>query len=135
MKSSLIVDNYQELSELLHHERQGKRVVCTIGSWDILHRGHIEYLKKAKDLGDILVVGIDSDIAYQRYKKKTPMYPQEDRQFILSAVRFIDYIVLLQDVDEKGEWQMELVKSINPDLFLCNFQSFSNEQRRILECI
>ena len=65
MKPSPIFDNYQELSEMLSRERQGKCVVCTIGSWDILHRGHVEYIKKAKDLGDIMVVGVDRDIAYQ----------------------------------------------------------------------
>lgn len=132
MEPAPIINDYRELNILLEAQRQGKRVVCTIGSWDILHRGHVEYLRKARELGEIVVVGIDSDIAYQRYKKKPSMYPQEDRQVILSALRYVDYVVLVEDVDKNGDWQMEFVRLIKPDIFLCNYQSFPIEQRRRL---
>jgi cytidyltransferase-like protein len=132
MGNTKVIPTYEELCKILSEQRKGRRVVCTIGSWDILHRGHIEYLEKAMQLGDILVVGVDSDVAYQRNKKRPPMFPQEERLLILSSVRYVDYITLIHDVDKDGEWQMELVKAIEPDVFLCNYQSFPKEQREKL---
>src|SRR5437870_1532716 len=127
-----ILDDYEQLREQLSETRKGKKLICTIGSWDILHLGHIEYLKRAHDLGDILVVGVDSDLAYQRNKNKPVMYPQRDRQEILSAVRSMDFVTLIQDVDLSGEWQMELLKIICPDVFVCNEKSYPVEQRKRL---
>ncbi|MCH7929413.1 MAG: adenylyltransferase/cytidyltransferase family protein, partial [Proteobacteria bacterium] len=129
MDPAPIVNNLPDLISLLDKRRQGKRLVCTIGSWDILHQGHIEYLKRARELGDILVVGVDSDVAYQRHKGKPSMYPQDDRQNIVSALRYVDYVTIVQDVDSTGKWQMELIKSLKPDVFACNDRSFSDDQR------
>ena len=129
MGTEAIVNDLPELISLLDEVRQGKRIVCTIGSWDILHRGHIEYLKRARELGDILVVGVDSDLAYQRHKNKPSMYPQDDRQNIISALRYVDYVTLVEDVDSSGEWQMTLIKSVKPAVFVFNDQSYSDDQR------
>jgi len=128
MNRAPIIEDYDFLNTILKQEHKGKKIICTIGSWDILHRGHIEYLKNAKKAGDVLVVGIDSDTAYLRYKKKSPEFPEEERFAILSAIRFVDYVAPIYDVDLNGNWQYDLVKSINPDLFFCNDQSFSKEQ-------
>jgi D-beta-D-heptose 7-phosphate kinase/D-beta-D-heptose 1-phosphate adenosyltransferase len=123
---------HEDLVNELNERREGRKLVCTIGSWDLLHRGHVEYLEKAKELGDILVVGVDSDIAYQRYKGKPSMFPQEDRVAILAAVGCVDYVTLVYDVDELGQWQYELPKTLMPDIFLCNYQTFSEAQRDAL---
>jgi D-glycero-beta-D-manno-heptose 1-phosphate adenylyltransferase len=128
-----IIDDYGELRDCLSSERDGKVVVCTIGSWDILHRGHTEYLKRARDLGDILVVGVDSDRAYHQYKNKEALYPQRDRQEIVSGLRYVDYVTIVNDVDLSGEWRMDLIKSIQPDIFVCNERSYPVEQRKKLE--
>lgn len=133
MDTAQIVNDLPDLISLLDEVRQDKRLVCTIGSWDILHQGHIEYLKRARGLGDILVVGVDSDLAYQRYKGKHSMYQQDDRQNIVSALRYVDYVTIVDDVDNKGEWQMTLVKSIMPDVFVYNDQSYSEDQRKKLD--
>ena len=127
-----VFDKYEDLVNELNERREGRKLVCTIGSWDLLHRGHVEYLKKAKQLGDILVVGVDSDIAYQRYKGKPSIFPQEDRVAILAAVGCVDYVTLVHDVDELGQWQYELPKAVKPDIFLCNYQTFSEAQRKEL---
>lgn len=58
-----IINNYFSLRGRLDREAEGKKVVCTIGSWDLLHEGHVEYLRQARELGDLLVVGVDSDRA------------------------------------------------------------------------
>lgn len=127
-----IINEYVELRERLRGERERRTVVCTIGSWDMLHRGHTEYLEKAGALGDIMVVGVDSDLAYQRYKKRPVIYPQQDRQEIVSSLRHVDYVTIVDDVDLSGEWQFELVKAIQPDVFVCNERSYSVEQRKKL---
>jgi len=59
--SQKIILDYQKLVKAIKaHKVLNKKIVCTIGSWDVLHIGHLRYLKKAKELGDILVVGVDS---------------------------------------------------------------------------
>ena len=127
-----IINDYRELTDRLRVERQGKRLICTIGSWDLLHSGHIEYLKRAREFGDILVVGVDSDLAYQRYKGKPNIYPQGDRQEIVSTVRYVDYVTVVDDVNIAGEWQMGIVTAIQPDVFVCNETSYSVKQRKKL---
>jgi cytidyltransferase-like protein len=112
-----------------------KVVVCTIGSWDILHRGHIEYLKKAREEGDILVVGVDSDVALRRYKRRNEYYPQADRQEIVAAIQGVDYVTVVDDVDLAGDWQMGLVKAIQPDVFVCNDKTYPEAQRRKLQAL
>lgn len=130
MNTAPIVNSLPELVTLLENVRRDKRLVCTIGSWDILHQGHVEYLRQARELGDLLVVGVDSDVAYQRHKKKPVMYPQIDRQNILSSLRFVDYVTIVEDVDISGEWQMELIKSVKPDVFVCNTRSYPDDQMK-----
>ena len=117
MSTEKVIDTNTKLREILSEQRENRKIVCTIGSWDILHRGHVEYLAKAKNLGDLLVVGIDSDVAFNRYKRRSPMYPEQDRVRIVASLEYVDYISLIHDVNENGEWQMDLVKTIVPDVF------------------
>ena len=128
MDTAPIVNSLPALITLLENVRRDKRLVCTIGSWDILHQGHTDYLKGARALGDILVVGVDSDVAYERHKKKLSMYPQSDRQSILSSLRYVDYVTIVEDVDMTGEWHMELIKLVKPDAFVCNDRSYPDDQ-------
>lgn len=128
-----ILNNYQQLNESLRSECEGKRVVCTIGSWDLPHEGHVAYLQEARELGDVLVVGVDSDRAYELYKQKKVVYPEKDRQKIVSAFRCVDYVTLIRDVDSSGVWKMGLIKAISPHLFVCNEKSYPLEQRSLIE--
>lgn len=90
--------------------RQKKTVVFTNGVFDLLHRGHVEYLQEARSLGDVLVVGLNSDASVRRLKGKTrPLQKQADRAAILLALRSVDYVVIFgEDTPEK------LIREINP---------------------
>ena len=77
-----------------------KRIVFTNGCFDILHVGHIRYLRKAKSLGDILVVGLNTDRSVRLIKgEKRPIVPQEDRAEVLASLEFVDYVVFFDEPD------------------------------------
>ena len=132
--SQKIILDYQKLVKAIKaHKVLNKKIVCTIGSWDVLHIGHLRYLKKAKELGDILVVGVDSDKAIKTYKHTPlrPIIPQDERIEMLSYQSFVDYITLINDVDKKGRWKMGLIKAIKPNIFVATTgESYPIEQRK-----
>lgn len=132
--SQKIIPDYKKLAEVIRaHRILGQKIICTIGSWDMLHIGHVRYLRRAKELGDILIVGADSDNAIKIYKKNPlrPVIPQEERMEMLSYQNFVDYIALIDDVDKNGRWQMGLLKSIKPDVFVASSgESYPAEQRK-----
>ena len=77
-----------------------KKVVFTNGCFDILHVGHIRYLRKARSLGDILVVGLNTDRSVRQIKgEKRPIVPQGERAEVLAALEFVDYVVLFDEPD------------------------------------
>ena len=126
--------NYKELESIVNAYRVlGKKVVFTIGSWDMLHIGHLRYLARAKALGDILVVGVDSDKAIKTYKDDPlrPVIPENERMEMLGYQEFIDYVTLINDVDNKGNWKMGLIKTVRPDIFVAvEGESYPEEQKR-----
>ena len=86
----------EELPELL----AGKKVVLTNGCFDILHVGHVRYLKDARALGDALVVAINSDVSMRRIKDPgRPILGQDERVALVSALRCVDYVVLFDEPD------------------------------------
>lgn len=88
------------------------KVVFTNGCFDILHRGHIEYLRKSRSLGDKLVVGINSDSSVRKLKgSKRPVNNQRDRKYMLESLEFVDEVHIF---DEYTPY--ELIKRINPDI-------------------
>lgn len=132
-KKKIILNNKNLKETIDAHRVLGKKIICTIGSWDMLHIGHLRYLSKAKEIGDILVVGTDSDEAIKIYKKNTlrPVIPQEERMEMLSYQTFVDYITLVGDVDKQGRWQLGLVKTLRPDVFVVSDkESYPKEQRK-----
>ena len=75
--------------------KRGKRVVFTNGTFDILHRGHVEYLARAKRLGDVLIVGLNTDASIRRIKGKgRPINTNRDRSAVLAALEAVDYVCL-----------------------------------------
>ncbi len=94
--------------------RQGKRVVFTNGVFDILHRGHVAYLTRAKALGDVLIVGLNSDTSARRLKgPPRPYQKQRDRAVILLALEAVDYVVIFsQDTPE------DLIRMVRPDVLV-----------------
>ena len=129
-----IISDYAELKQIVDaHRTLGHKIVCTVGSWDMLHIGHLRYLMKAKEQGDVLVVGVDSDRGIKLYKNELrPVIPQAERMEMLKYQDCVDYVTLIDDIDDKGKWQYELVKVINPDLFVATQDSYPQEQLDVI---
>ena len=94
--------------------RKKKKVVFTNGVFDILHFGHIDYLTKAKKLGDILIIGLNTDLSVKEFKgKDRPIQNQKDRARILDALKPVDYVVLFPE-----ETPDKLIKLVRPDVLV-----------------
>lgn len=77
---------------------QNKKIVFTNGVFDIIHRGHVEYLTEAKSLGDILVVGLNSDSSVKMIKgDKRPIVTEDNRAYVLSNLKPVDYVVIFSE--------------------------------------
>lgn len=91
-----------------------KKIVFTNGCFDVLHIGHVTYLEKAKSLGDILVVGVNSDASVKRLKgPERPVNPEEDRIKIISALGVVDYAVLFSE-----DTPVDLICEVRPDILV-----------------
>ena len=91
---------------------QNLKIVFTNGCFDILHRGHVEYLNKAKKLGDVLIVGINSDKSVKKIKgDKRPIIPLYSRAYVLDNLKVVDFVVPFDE-----ETPIELIKIIKPDV-------------------
>jgi rfaE bifunctional protein nucleotidyltransferase chain/domain len=91
-----------------------KKVVFTNGVFDLIHAGHVDYLSKAKSLGDVLIVGLNTDDSVRRIKGgKRPILKQEERAFIVSNLKPVDYVVFFEeDTPEK------LISELIPDVLV-----------------
>ena len=93
---------------------QNKKVVFTNVCFDIVHSGHVDYLNKAKDLGDILVIGLNSDRSVREIKgEKRPIVNQEERAFVLKNLKCVDYVILFDEPTPK-----EIIDQIIPDILI-----------------
>lgn len=105
----------EELSDIIRKlQNAGKKIVFTNGVFDILHKGHVDYLNQAKGLGDILIVGINSDASVKRIKgNERPIVPQSDRAFVVSNLKSVDYVCIF---DEDNPY--ETIKLLQPDFLV-----------------
>ncbi|MCK5595365.1 D-glycero-beta-D-manno-heptose 1-phosphate adenylyltransferase [bacterium] len=95
-------------------KKQGKKVGFTNGCFDLIHIGHIKYLRAAKKLADILIVAINSDKSVRTLKgNKRPLFPQNERAEILSAFEFIDYVVVFDEPDPE-----KTISELLPDILI-----------------
>ena len=106
------------LSELLikrsNYEKDEKKVVFTNGCFDILHAGHVRYLNAAKALGDVLIVGLNSDESVRRLKGEgRPVNPAADRAEVLAGLRAVDHVVVFGEATAE-----ELVRQLKPDIYV-----------------
>ena len=139
-----ILNTKEELSAIvnkIHNEK--KKIVFTNGCFDILHAGHVDYLIKAKSLGDVLIVGLNSDSSMKRIKgDKRPLVPQKERALILSNLKPVDYVVIFEEdtpyelikvIKIAGKYIFEenggRVETIN----FVNFQSTTNIIKTVLD--
>ncbi len=92
--------------------RRGKRVVFTNGCFDLLHAGHISYLAQAKGLGDVLIVGLNSDSSVRALKgNQRPLMPQNDRALLLASLTWVDFVVLFEELTPH-----RLIQTLKPDV-------------------
>lgn len=102
----------EKLSNKLQNEN--KKIVFTNGCFDIIHKGHIKYLQQAKKLGDILIIGLNSDSSVKRLKGAgRPIKEEDERALILSSMEFIDYVVTFDE-----DTPYETIKKIKPDILV-----------------
>jgi D-beta-D-heptose 7-phosphate kinase/D-beta-D-heptose 1-phosphate adenosyltransferase len=102
------------LTEVKKLKSEKKRIVFTNGCFDILHKGHVAYLQAAKSLGDILIVGMNTDDSVKRLKgSERPVNLLEDRAFVLSSLRSVDYVVPFDE-----DTPLSLIESIMPDILV-----------------
>ena len=112
--SMKVFNNIDDFEEIYNEIRIDRKVVFTNGCFDILHSGHVKYLKEAKLNGDLLIVGLNSDPSVRSIKgPKRPVNDKVDRATILAALEFVDYVVIFNE-----ETPIELLKKIKPDLLV-----------------
>ncbi len=102
------------LEELAPLRERGAKVVFTNGCFDIIHAGHVRYLKKARSLGDLLVVGLNSDRSVRTIKgEKRPIVGERERAEVLSSLEPVDYVVKFNDPTP-----IKLIEAIRPDVLV-----------------
>ena len=106
VNQSFFVENEDKLHQ--------QKIVFTNGCFDLLHCGHITYLAKARELGDVLVLGLNSDASVKRLKGPTrPVNPQDARALVLAALEMIDYVVVFEE-----DTPYELIAKVKPDVLV-----------------
>jgi D-beta-D-heptose 7-phosphate kinase/D-beta-D-heptose 1-phosphate adenosyltransferase len=105
----------EELKKILaDHQKTGKKIVFTNGCYDLIHVGHVRYLKEAKSHGDILVVAVNSDSSVQKLKgEKRPLIPEQERAEVLSALNCVDYVMIFDEVDPHN-----IISYLKPDVLV-----------------
>lgn len=102
------LDNFKSLSI------KSKKIVFTNGCFDIIHAGHVRYLEQARLLGDILIIGLNSDASVKRLKgSNRPVNNEQNRAIVLAALEAVDYIIVFED-----DTPYELIKEIQPDILV-----------------
>jgi len=103
------------LSLLADHRRQGRKIVFTNGCFDLMHIGHTRYLEAARALGDLLVVGVNSDASVRTLDKGAdrPIVPAHQRAEVVAALACVDYVVLFEEPDPA-----DLIARLQPDVLV-----------------
>jgi len=121
-----LVPSLEEMTRTVTHLKGlGYAVVLTSGSFDLIHLGHVKYLERAKSLGDVLAVGVDSDAKIRRRKgEDRPMVPEHERLELLAYQRPVDLIYLKED--EEPRWA--LIEAVRPDVLVLTEDHSYSEQ-------
>lgn len=111
---SKILTNDELANQLKSWRSSGKKIVFTNGCFDILHRGHIEYLAKTADMGDILIIGLNTDNSVKRLKGESrPVNDQHARALLLAALSFVNTVTLFDE-----DTPYNLIKTVMPDVLV-----------------
>lgn len=109
--------DYETLRDSLQKERNkhGKKVVFTAGVWDLLHEGHVRYLRHAKECGDILIVGVDTDVwTRERKGPNRPLVLEDERVELLRELRSVDHVVFIGSFHDYEE----CIEILHPDILV-----------------
>jgi D-beta-D-heptose 7-phosphate kinase/D-beta-D-heptose 1-phosphate adenosyltransferase len=114
-KSESKIKNFEQIERIAKRlNEQGRNVIFTNGCFDILHRGHATYLQKAKELGDILILGLNSDESIRRLKgAERPINSLEDRAFLIGALESVDFVVPFWE-----DTPYELIRLVKPNILV-----------------
>ena len=108
------IQDRKQIETIFTPLRSQKKIVFTNGCFDLLHFGHIKYLEEAKALGDLLVVGLNSDASVRRLKgPQRPLQSEADRAYILDALKAVDYVIIFDE-----DTPYELIKQIRPHILV-----------------
>ena len=114
MKKNKIMKTSALASRLAQEKRRGKTIVFTNGVYDLVHAGHVTLLEKSKRLGDLLVVGINTDASAKRLKgPKRPLANQKDRALVLAALEAVDFVTFFGE-----NTPYELLRKLKPDVLV-----------------
>lgn len=110
-----IIASKEQINQLVSQlQSSHKKVVFTNGCFDLMHLGHIAYLSKAADLGDIMVIGLNTDDSVSRLKgPHRPIQDEGSRAYVMAALSFVDYVVYFNE-----DTPYELIKTIQPDILV-----------------
>lgn len=109
-----ILDESTLQSRLEEWRKMGCKVVFTNGCFDILHRGHVEYLAQAAEKGDVLMIGLNTDASVRRLKGETrPINDEQSRALLLAALEFVDAVVLFDE-----DTPYSLIEKVRPDVLV-----------------
>ncbi|WP_326561347.1 D-glycero-beta-D-manno-heptose 1-phosphate adenylyltransferase [Micromonospora sp. NBC_01796] len=113
-RAPAVVDHGGLDALIARHRRDGRSVVFTNGCFDVLHRGHVRYLDQARQLGDVLVVAVNSDDSVRRLKgADRPVNPVEDRVAVLAALACVDHVVVFEEDSPAA-----LIETVRPDVYV-----------------
>ncbi len=106
------INDVEKITALL--KMQGKKIIFTNGCFDIIHPGHVIYLSEAKKLGDVLFIGLNSDVSVKRLKgEQRPILNENERATILSFLEMVDYVCIFDE-----DTPYELIKLVKPDVLV-----------------
>ena len=109
-----IMDRDTLSNQLEIWRNEGKKLVFTNGCFDILHRGHVTYLAQVADMGDVLLVGLNTDASVRRLKGESrPVNDEQARALVLAALQFVDAVVLFEE-----DTPYELIRFVQPDILV-----------------
>jgi D-beta-D-heptose 7-phosphate kinase/D-beta-D-heptose 1-phosphate adenosyltransferase len=109
-----ILDRNTLKNKLEALRKEGKKIAFTNGCFDILHVGHVRYLREAKKIGDILVLALNSDSSVRAIKgEERPLVCEEERAEVLAALEFIDFVTIFPELTP-----LELIKHLKPDILI-----------------
>ena len=113
MTDKIVTDRTKLKDTVAALQSQGKKIVFTNGCFDLIHAGHVRYLREAKNSGNVLVIGLNSDASVSTIKPGRPVTPENQRAEVLASLEMVDYVILFSE-----DTPYELIKEIRPDVLV-----------------